>query len=90
MLPPLKEEIGDDIPRYILLEWNHRARWTGNRCLWLFYKAMRKLFVTVWFYYIPFVALALNFVVPYFAALSAEPPSTMDTEYVEWVEKALN
>ena len=48
---------------------------------------MRVKLVCLWFYYIPFVALSLNFIVPYFVAKSREAvESTMGDDYVDWLE----
>ena len=66
MLSPLKGKIEDEMPTYIKLDWGHRSRWSGNRCLWILYRTMRNYFSFFWFFYVPFVALSLNFIVPYF------------------------
>ena len=58
--------------------------------MWLLYRVMRKILVCFWFYFVPFMALALNFMVPYEAARSVPPPSTMDAGYLEFVEQILN
>ena len=55
--------------------------------MWLLYKKMRKEYGIVWFYFIPFIALSLNFLVPYFVALSNKASEVgMDDAYLEWLE----
>ena len=52
---------------------------------------MRKFFVFSWFYFIPFVALSLNFIVPYFVAKKRESEKAgMDDEYKNWLQNQLN
>ena len=64
-MTPLKEELKGQIPPYNKLEFSHRAIWTGNRCLTILYRAVRNFYSAVWFYYIPFVALTMNFSMPF-------------------------
>ena len=90
MISPLSEDVQNEIPLYMKLEWQHRGRWRGNRCLWVLYRIMRKLLVCFWFYFIPFAALGLSFILPYEAARKVPPPSTMDSSYVAWLEQAEN
>ena len=93
-LSPLKEEVGDDIPSYTKLTYKHRKRWRCNRCLRRFYPLLRTLYVAFWFYYIPFLALTVNFSVPYLAeklggALTVPEAGNMSTEYEEWIASTL-
>ena len=60
--------------------------------MWIWYRTMRTFLVSVWFYFIPFIALALNFIVPYYA--EAEPVtftsgSSMDEEYEDYLTGVL-
>ena len=87
-IPKLKDEIADDIPTYVRLEWKHRASWTGNKCLWTIYRLIKTFFVSVWFYFIPFVALGLNVFVPYMLEpenTNASDGSSMGDEYEEYL-----
>ena len=88
-IPPLKEQVQGDIPEHVGLEWSHRARWPRNRCLTLIYGPLRKVFVSMWFYYIPFVALTINFLAPYQASLNAPPPAQMDEAYLDFIAQTL-
>ena len=94
MLSPLKEETEGLIPGKTLLEWKHRSNWTGNRCLRVVYRALRTWHVSVWFYFIPFVALAANFAVPFLAekygdANKVTLEENMNEDYVNWLEATL-
>ena len=52
---------------------------------------MKRFFVVFWYYYIPFIALAVNFIVPYEVNKAREATkSTMDSSYLDWVEKTIN
>ena len=64
-ITPLKEDLKGQIPPYNKLEFSHRAIWTGNRCLTILYRIVRNFYSAVWFYYIPFVALTVNFSMPF-------------------------
>ena len=68
-ISPLKEKVELDVPPYTKLEWNHRAIWKCNRCSLLFYRLVRNLYSAIWFYYIPFLALTVNFSIPYLGEL---------------------
>ena len=47
---------------------------------------LRKFFVHIWFYFIPFFVLSLNFAIPYWVAKSREVvKSTVDEDYKEWI-----
>ena len=59
-LSPLKEQ--SSIPLYSRVMWQKRT--CGNKCLYSIYRIFRMLFVSVWFYYAPFIALLLNFMAP--------------------------
>ena len=94
MLSPLKEEVENDIPVTNLLEWKHRARWTGNRCLRTLYRVLRTIYVSLWLYFIPFIALALNFIVPFMIATYGEEDAgnaeNMSDDYLAWLEETVN
>ena len=90
MLSPLKEEVRDDIPPYTKLTNNHRKKWRCNRCLGRVYPVLRILYIAFWFYYIPFLALTVNFSIPFLAeklggVLTDTVPGNMSSEYEEWV-----
>ena len=47
---------------------------------------MKRSYVVLWHYYIPFIALAVNFIVPYEVNKVREAAkSTMDSDYLVWV-----
>lgn len=51
------------MPRQIYIKfWKHRS--CVNRIYYVIYGLFRFLVVTVWFYFVPFVALACSFIVP--------------------------
>ena len=83
------------IPTKTLLEWQHRSKWTGNRCLRIVYRALRTWHVSVWFYFIPFMALSANFVVPfltekYSGINKVTLGGNMNEDYVKWLEETLS
>ena len=51
-------------PDYICMDWSERS--FGNKVARAFYKAMRVVFASVWFYYIPFTSILLSYSVPHF------------------------
>ena len=94
MISPLKEEIGDMIPTYTKLTKEHRSQWKCNRCLRGFYPVVRVLYLAFWFYYIPFLALTVNFSIPYLSEklggkLVKVDPGNMSSEYEQWVASTL-
>ena len=93
MIQPFEDEVKDDIPNYRYLQWKHRSKWTCNRLLWMQYRIMRTFLVSIWLYYIPFLALACNFLIPYLIEYKTESVvdgSTMGEEYEEWLSGVLN
>jgi len=51
---------------------------------------MKRFFVIVWYFYIPFVALFLNFIVPYEVNKAKEAEqSVMDREYLLFLQQTL-
>ena len=82
MIPPLKDEVENAIPTYVMQSWKQRK--CGNKCLWSLYRIMRIFFVSIWFFFIPFVALTYNFIVPYVylkKKVVVTDGSSMDEEY---------
>ena len=63
-LGPLKEECDEAIPEYIKLDFMKRS--LANKCRYSLFRLFKVLFVSIWFYYAPFVALLFNFIVPLF------------------------
>ena len=74
MISPLKEQIeaGKDIPPFTKLTFEHRRRWTCNRCFRSLYSVFKALYLGTWFYYIPFLALTVNFSTPFLASFAGE------------------
>ena len=94
MISPLKEDVEDDIPEYSKLTRKHRARWKCNRCLRCSYPLVRILYLALWFYYIPFLAVTVNFSIPYLSEklgglLVTADPGTMSNEYLDFVASQL-
>ena len=52
-------------PRTVKIEFATRE-WFFEMPLYLFYKLIRILFVAFWFYFSPFFAMTLQFLIPYF------------------------
>ena len=58
-----KSNINDRIPKHIYIDfWKDRA-WYNKIC-YLIYKLFRIVIVSVWYYFIPFVAMVASFIVP--------------------------
>ena len=75
------------------MEWKHRGKWTGNRFLWIVYRLMRIQLMSIWLYFIPFIGLALSFIVPYFVEPEREAlvsGSSMDQEYEDYLANVLS
>jgi len=52
----------DYVPKHIYVNfWRRRC---DNKFLYMIYCLFRVLIVSVWYYFVPFVALIANFVVP--------------------------
>ena len=90
MLPPLREEVRADIPRYTKLCWEHRSIWRCNRCFRIFYIIVRTLYMSTWFYYIPFMAITVNFTVTFLESklgdfIEPNEAGEMSSEYADWV-----
>ena len=94
MISPLREEVAAEIPRFTKLTWQHRGRWRCNKCLRLIYMVARTLYLSMWFYYIPFMAIAINFMVPFLATklggyVDTAEAGDMSSEYADWVASQL-
>ena len=63
-LKPLNQECENAIPPYVKFEWVQRT--LGNKIVYSLYRLLKVFFVSVWFYYAPFLALLFNFIVPLF------------------------
>ena len=50
------------VPKYIYV--NFKDRICSNKVLYLLYKCFRILYITLWFYFLPFVVITLSFVIP--------------------------
>ena len=61
-MSPLQDQIGGAVPLYVRKDWSQRG--CGNKCLYSIYRILRMIFVSIWFYYAPFIALLLNFMAP--------------------------
>jgi len=59
---PLKDIIGDSIPLYQRRKWSQRV--CTNKCTYSIYRIFKTLFVSIWFYYAPFIALLMTFISP--------------------------
>ena len=53
-----------ELPNFIFISFWDRS--FGNMILFLVYKLFRISFVTFWFYFIPFFAMILSYLVPWF------------------------
>ena len=53
------------IPTHIRVQFSDRT-W-GNMLLYLLYKVFRIFYTSVWFYFLPFVAMICSYAVPYYA-----------------------
>ena len=58
----LQDEVKINLQTHIRV--NFWKRTFGNKILYLFYKLARIMFVTVWYYFIPFVAMLGSYLVP--------------------------
>ena len=93
-IQPFMDEVDDDIPQYTKLTSEHRARWRCNRCLRVQYPIYRVLYLAFWFYYSPFLALTVNFTIPYLAeklgdSQTITDPGEMSNEYEQWLQEQL-
>ena len=66
-MPPLREEVSDFIPKYTKLNDEDRAKWRCNKCLRKVYPSLRTMYIGLWFYYIPFLAMTVSFIIPFLA-----------------------
>ena len=83
-MEPLCDEV--DIPEFIKSEWKQRN--ACNKCLFSLYRLLRTFFSSFWFYYAPFIALNMMFIVPYFIEEKKEAitdGTSMDAEYEQWL-----
>ena len=55
----------DKIPTHIIMTCSDRT-W-GNFLLYLLYKVFRIWYTSVWFYFLPFVAMICSYAVPYYS-----------------------
>jgi len=53
-----------ELPNFIYISFGERP--CGNMFLFLVYKMFRISFVTFWFYFIPFFAMILSYLVPWY------------------------
>ena len=79
---------------YTKVSWTQREKWCCNRCIRIFYSIVRTLYVGFWFYYIPFLALTVNFSIPFLAEklggfVDETEAGTMSTEYADFVAQTL-
>ena len=58
------------IPLYTLRVWSQRA--CGNKCLYSIYRILKTVFISLWFYYAPMIALLVNFLAPVLFAENKE------------------
>ena len=76
--PKEKEEI--ELPTHIKVVFSERS--CCNKCLYLLYKLFRFNFVAFWFYFIPFFAMILSYILPWYFntyyPLSAEELAAMN------------
>ena len=52
----------DDTVAYIYVSFSQRS--LTNKLLWLVYKAFRVLYVSVWFYFLPFIVIMGSYAIP--------------------------
>ena len=52
------------LPTHVYISFYDRT--FGNKILYVFYKIMRVLLVSFWFYFVPFVAMFASYVIPYY------------------------
>ena len=50
-------------PDYIHVKWSERT--LCNKILRLFYRLIKGLYVSMWFYFVPFLAIFLSYYLPY-------------------------
>ena len=57
------KSIEKDLPEYIHVKWSDRK--CGNQTLRIVYCAFKYIYVSAWFYYVPFVTIFLSYYLPY-------------------------
>jgi hypothetical protein len=61
----VKDEDGEYLPLKIpFLGGGENGRTCGNKCLYVLYKIMRAFFVSVYFYFLPFMTILLTVLIP--------------------------
>ena len=58
-----EEELEGKMPTHIRIEFSERS--TGNKILYLGYRVARFFFITIWFYFAPFLAMFASYIIPY-------------------------
>ena len=94
-ISPIKEEVEDMLPANSLLDWSIRSKWTGNRCQRTIYRSTRTFHTSVWLYFVPFLALATNFAVPFLSEKYGnhdviEDRENMSGDYLQWLEETIS
>ena len=51
------------MPTHIRIEFSERHAW--NKVLYVLYRSFRFFFITVWFYFAPFIAMFASYIIPY-------------------------
>ena len=64
------------LPTHVRVEY--KTRTIGNQILFLIYKMLRIIMVSVWFYFVPFVAMFASYVIP--AYMQKHYPQTPETK----------
>ena len=59
-----QSDVRDDEGRLRPLKVTWASRTHGNKCMYACYKVLRNFYVSVYFYYLPFIAMIICFIVP--------------------------
>ena len=59
-----QSDVNDDegYLRPLRVTWASRTR--GNKCMYTCYKVLRNFYVSIYFYYLPFIAIIICFIIP--------------------------
>lgn len=57
----IKDSMKIETPKYMRVKFSDRKR--GNRCLYLIYRFYRIMFVSFWFYFLPFFVIIVSYLV---------------------------
>lgn len=60
--PDRGEKMKQKLPTKLRREFCDRTG--GEMCLYVVYRALRYFYVAIWFYFSPFIAMSLQFIIP--------------------------